>query len=511
MSPTVGPVQRVELRLSSAPGRWVLAATVLGSAVTAIDSTVVGIALPAIGRNFSLPVSSLQWVVTAYLVSLAGLLLVGGALGDRYGRRRVFIIGVVWFATSSLVCAVAPDIGVLIGGRALQGVGGALLTPGSLAILQASFAKDDRARAIGAWSGLGGVATAIGPFAGGFLISAVSWRLIFLINLPIAALVVLIAARHVPETRDPTAAGPVDVLGAALVTVALVGLAGGLIEAPTDGWSSPMVLAMLIAAALAFVAFVVAEDRERSPMLPLAIFRSQQFSATNAVTFVVYAALGGALFLLPVQLQQVSHYSPLEAGSALLPLTAVMLAFSARSGALAVRLGPRLQMAVGPVVVGAGMVLMRMIGPSGNYLTEVLPAVLVLALGLVITVAPLTATALASAPVEHAGVASAVNNDVARAGGLIAVALLPALSGLSGHSYVHPQEFESGFRHAVVFAGVAAALGGLLAAALVRNPGAARGAPGRARARPGGGVPVCCPLEATPLAHTPQEPVGSNL
>jgi hypothetical protein len=212
-----------------------------------------------------------------------------------------------------------------------------------------------------------------------------------------------------------------------------------------------------------------------------------------------------------VQLQQVSHYSPLEAGSALLPLTAVMLAFSARSGALAVRLGPRLQMAVGPVVVGAGMVLLRMIGPSGDYLTEVLPGVLVLALGLVITVAPLTATALVSAPVEHAGVASAVNNDVARAGGLIAVALLPALSGLSGHSYVHPGEFESGFRHAVVFAGVAAALGGLLAGALVRNPGAAQRSADRARARRGGGIPVCCPLEATPLGHTPHEPVGSNL
>ncbi len=220
MSSTPGPV---ELRFSTAPGRWVLAATVLGSAITAIDATVVGIALPAIGRDFSLPVSSLQWVVTAYLVSLSGLLLVGGALGVRFGRQRVFVVGVVWFATASLACAAAPDATLLIAGRALQGVGGALLIPGSLAILQASFAKDDRARAIGAWSGLGGVATAIGPFAGGFLISAVSWRLIFLINLPLAVVVVVIARRHVPETRDPTAAGPVDVLGATLVTLALVG------------------------------------------------------------------------------------------------------------------------------------------------------------------------------------------------------------------------------------------------------------------------------------------------
>jgi EmrB/QacA subfamily drug resistance transporter len=497
----------VELRLSSAPGRWVLTACVLGSAVTAIDSTVVGIALPAIGHNFALPVSSLQWVVTAYLVSLAGLLLVGGALGDRYGRRRVFVIGVTWFALSSLVCALAPDAGVLIAGRALQGVGGALLTPGSLAILQASFSKDDRARAIGAWSGLGGVATAIGPFAGGFLISALSWRLIFLINLPLALVVVVITTRHVPETRDPDAAGPVDVLGATLVTVGLVGLAGGLIEAPTYGWSSPMITGMLAVAVAAFIAFVLVERRERYPMLPLAIFRSQQFSATNAVTFVVYAALGGALFLLPVQLEQVSHYSPLEAGSSLLPLTALMLAFSARSGALAVRLGPRLQMSVGPVMVGVGMLLLRLIGPSGNYLTEVLPGVLVLAVGLVITVAPLTSTALSSAPVEHAGMASAVNNDVARAGGLIAVALLPALSGLNGHAYLHPEELTAGFRHAVIFAGAAAAVGGLLAAVLIRNPTPRLGK----KPQRGAGVPVCCPLEATPIGHPTHEPVGSNL
>jgi hypothetical protein len=240
-------------------------------------------------------------------------------------------------------------------------------------------------------------------------------------------------------------------------------------------------------------------------MLPLGIFRARQFTATNAVTFVVYAALGGALFLLPVQLQQVSHYSPLEAGSSLLPLTLVMLALSARSGALAARIGPRLQMSVGPVVVGAGMVLLRLIGPSGNYLTEVLPGVLLLAMGLAITVAPLTATALSSAPVEHAGMASAVNNDVARAGGLIAVALLPALSGLTGHSYLHPGEFTAGFRHAVEYSGGAAALGGLLAVLLIRNPGSAERAKARHRAL------VSCALEATPLGSPAGEPVGTNL
>ena len=494
---TAGPAPL--LRLSSAPGRWVLTAAVLGSAVTAVDSTVVGIALPAIGHDFHMAVPSLQWVVGAYLLSLAGLLLVGGALGDRYGRRRVFVVGVVWFALASLVCSAARSPEVLVAARALQGVGGALLTPGSLAILQASFDPDDRSRAIGAWSGLGGVGTAIGPFLGGFLIGAVSWRLIFLINLPLAVVVVAIAARHVPETRDPGATGRIDVLGAALVTGSLVGVTAGLIEAPARGWTSGIVLGALVGGAAGFVAFVLREGRARHPMLPLGVFRSLQFSATNAVTFVVYAALGGALFLLPVQLEQVSHYSPIEAGTSLLPLTVVMLVFSARSGALAARIGPRLQMAVGPVVVGAGLVLLRMIDARGDYLTEVLPGVLVLAVGLAVTVAPLTSTALSSAPMERAGVASAVNNDVARAGGLIAVALLPAVSGLTGHSYLHPAAFAAGFRHAVVFAGSASALGGVLAGALIRNPGAGRGAPARARlAAP---VPMCCALEATPIGH----------
>jgi EmrB/QacA subfamily drug resistance transporter len=485
------------LRMASGAGRWVLIATVLGSTLTAIDSTVVGIALPAIGRNFTMPVSSLQWVVSAYLLSLAGLLLVGGALGDHYGRRRIFVIGVVWFAVASLLCALAPDPTVLIAARALQGAGGALLAPGSLAILQASFAAEDRSRAIGAWSGFGGLGTAIGPFLGGFLISAVSWRLIFLINLPLAVVVVLVAVRHVPETRDPGARGRIDVVGALLVTAGLGLLTAGLIEAPGHGWTSPTTLVLLVGGAALLGAFLVAEEKGHSPMLPLDVFRSLQFSATNAVTFVVYAALGGALFLLPVELQQVSHYSPLEAGTSLLPLTALMLVLSSRSGALAARIGPRLQMGVGPIVVGVGMVLLRLAGSGGDYLTAVLPGVLVLGVGLAITVAPLTATALSAAPVERAGVASAVNNDVARAGGLIAVALIPALAGLGGHSYLHPALFAMGFRRAMVIAAVAAAFGGCLAAALVHNPHPWRRGPEIAPPV----APPCCPLEATPLHH----------
>ena len=458
------------LALSSAAGRWVLLATVLGSAVTAIDATVVGIALPSIGTEFGTGLAALQWVVTAYMLTLAGFLLAAGALGDRYGRRRVFVIGVVWFAVASLLCGIAPDAPSLIAARALQGVGGALLMPGSLAILQASFTADDRGRAIGAWSGLGGVATAIGPFLGGWLVQAVSWRLIFYINLPIAVAVVAIAARYVPESRDAAARGRVDFPGGMLVTAGLVGLTFGLIEGPALGWSSPAVLGALAAGVVLLAAFARHERRASNPMLPVGIFASGQFTAANAVTFIVYGALGGALFLLPIELQQVSGYTPLEAGVALLPVTVIMLVLSARSGALAARIGPRLQMSIGPVLIGAGLALAARIGPSGSYLTEVLPGVLVFGLGLAATVAPLTSTALAAAPSQHAGIASAINNDVARAAGLIAVAVLPAAAGITGYAYQHPGAFDHGFTTAVLLAAAICALGGCLAAITIRNP-----------------------------------------
>jgi EmrB/QacA subfamily drug resistance transporter len=299
------------LRYASARGRWVLAATVLGYGIAALDATVVGIALPAIGKDFHAKVASMQWVVDGYTLTLAGLLLLGGALGDAYGRRKIYVIGIVWFALASLACGLAPGTGFLIAARALQGVGAALLTPGSLAILQASFTQEDRPRAIGAWSGLGGVATAIGPFLGGWLISAVSWRLVFFINLPVAVAVIAIAIRHVPETRAPGPRPPIDVTGAATISLALAGITYGLIAASNDGWTSPTVLVSLAAGVLLFAAFIVAEERNPHPMLPLSIFRSRQFSAANAVTFVVYGALGGALFLVPVVLQQVCGYSPL--------------------------------------------------------------------------------------------------------------------------------------------------------------------------------------------------------
>ncbi|HET9895819.1 MAG TPA: MFS transporter [Streptosporangiaceae bacterium] len=458
------------LTYSSGHGRWVLLATVLGSAMASIDATVVGIALPAIGKEFDASLADLQWVVTAYTLTLAGLLLFAGALGDKYGRKKIFLIGVIWFAVASLLCSAATDDKVLIGARALQGVGAALLTPGSLAIIEASFRPDDRSKAIGAWSGFAGVGTAIGPFLGGWLIQAVSWRLIFVINLPVAALVVAVALRHVPESRDETATGPVDVTGGVLVTLGLIGLTYGLIDGPSAGWSSPAPLAALGIGVVLLAAFVAWERRAAEPVLPLSLFRSVQFSSANIVTFAVYAALGGALFLLPIQLEQVSGYTPLQAGISLLPVTAIMLALSARSGALAARIGPRLQMSAGPVVIAIGLALFARIGPSGDYAGEVLPAVLVFGFGLAINVAPLTSTVLSAVSSEHAGAASAVNNDVARAASLIAVAVLPAAAGLSGASYTHPAQFSAGFRMAVFISAGLCVGGGILAALTIRNP-----------------------------------------
>jgi EmrB/QacA subfamily drug resistance transporter len=506
-SPAAPPAGQPAVRYATRLGRWVLAATVLGSGIASLDATVVGIALPAIGRDFHVDVATLQWVVDAYTLSLAGLLLLGGTLGDRYGRRRVFVIGTIWFALASLLCGLAPDATTLILARALQGVGAALLTPGSLAILQASFIAEDRYKAIGAWSGLGGLATAVGPFVGGWLISAVSWRLVFFINLPVAVAVVAIAVRHVPESRAPGETGPLDVAGAVSITGALVGITYGLIAASGQGWSSVPVLSSLLGGIVLLTAFIVIESRRANPMLPLGVFSSRQFSAANAVTFVVYGALGGTLFLLPTVLQEVSGYSPLASGAALLPVTVIMLALSARSGALAARIGPRLQMSVGPIVIAAGLLLLTRATGSGNYVTDVLPAVLVFGLGLAINVAPLTSTAMSAVPADHAGVASAVNNDVARAAGLIAVAVLPVAAGITGDSYLHPAALSQGFRNALIIAAIACVAGGLLAAVTIRNPPRRRARP----TEPGRRVQrdIYCALDAPPLRGNPA-PSGAD-
>jgi EmrB/QacA subfamily drug resistance transporter len=494
------------LSYSSAPGRWVLAITVLGSGIAALDATVVNIALPVIGRDFHTGIAALQWVMTGYTLTLAAFLLIGGSLGDRFGRRKVYLIGIVWFAVASAACGLAPTALFLIVTRLLQGVGAALLTPGSLAILEASFAPADRARAIGAWSGLGGVAIAAGPLVGGYLISAASWRWIFFINVPLAAAVVGLGARHVPESRDPAVTGKIDYAAAAAAVVFLTGITFAFIQAPALGWSSPAVLTMTAIGIVGLAAFLARERRAAAPMLPLPLFTQRQFAATNAVTFIVYAALTGATFLLPVVLQVVSGYSPLASGLAFVPLTVIMLALSARSGQLAARIGPRLQLSIGPVVAGAGLAMLTMATSGSSYVVYVLPAILVFGLGLAITVAPLTATAMSAAPAEHSGIASAVNNDVARFGGLLAVAVLPALAGITGTAYLHPDALAAGFRTAALISGAMCAAGGLLASVTITNPARVPSAAGALAA----GECFHCGLDAPPLTTAVSQPAGMD-
>lgn len=451
------------LAFESGAGRWLLAVAVLGSGITFLDSTVVNVALPKIGEDLNAGTSSLQWIVNGYLLTLASLILLGGSLGDRYGRRRVFILGTLLFTAASALCAAAPSAGLLIAARLLQGIGGALLTPGSLALIEASFRPADRARAIGAWSGLGGVATALGPLLGGYLIGAVSWRAIFLINLPLGLFVAAMAARHAPETMDVEAAGgPLDLRGAVLAALGLAGTTYALIEAPEKGGSAAILVAA-VGGVLALVLFFAGERRSANPMLPLGIFSSRQFSAANAVTFVVYAALGGFFFLLVAFLQISMGYTPIEAGSASLPVTFLMLALSARAGELAQRIGPRLPLTLGPLVIAAGLLWISRIEPGDSYLTSILPPIVVFGLGLTLVVAPVTATVLAAAPARNSGIASGVNNAVARVAGLLAVAVLPLIAGITGSDFYDPAKMADGFQMAMVACAVLAAAGGVLA------------------------------------------------
>ena len=456
--------------MGTARGRWVLLAAALGSGIALLDATVVNIALPTLGRELDADLTDLQWTVNAYVLSLAALILLGGSLGDRFGRRRVFVVGTVWFGVASLLCGLAPDVEALIAARALQGVGAALLTPGSLSLLQASFVPGDRARAVGAWSGLGGIAAAVGPFVGGLLVE-VSWRLVFLINLPLCVVVVVVALRHVPESADPDASPRVDVAGAVLGALGLAGVTYALVAAGERG-ASTGVLASGLAGVAGLVGFGLVERRSAHPMLPLGIFASRQFSAVNAVTFAVYAALGGVFFLLVVHLQVVADYSPLAAGTSLLPVTVLMLVLSARSGALAARIGPRLPMTVGLLLCAAGVLLMRRIDTGADYVVDVLPAVAVFGLGLSATVAPLTVTVLAAASERHAGLASGVNNAVARTAGLLAVAVLPLAAGLGGTD--DPVGFGRGFDRALLLSAGLLVLGAAVSAVAISDAGVRR-------------------------------------
>jgi EmrB/QacA subfamily drug resistance transporter len=456
---------RLDVRFGSPTGRWVILATVLGSGMAFLDGTVVNVALPAIAKDLDAGLSGLQWTLDAYLVTLASLLLLGGSLGDQYGRKRVYLSGMAAFTGASLLCGLAPDIRFLVAARALQGVGAAMLVPGSLAILSSTFHPDDRARAIGAWSALAGATAAIGPFLGGWLVDAVSWRLIFVLNLPIAVVAGWVTVVHVPESRPEPSPAPPDVAGALTVSVGLAALAFALIEG-ASGFGPPEAVAAAAGAA-ALIAFVVVERTSRRPMLPLGIFRSRQFTGANLTTLAVYAALGGTLFLLVLELQLVLGYSALEAGASLLPVTTIMLLLSSRMGQLAQRIGPRWPMTIGPVVVAAGLVLLTRVGAGAAYATVVLPAVVVFGLGLATTVAPLTAAVLAAVDDAHMGVASGVNNAVARVAGLLAVAVLPAAVGLDiGRG---PDAVSQGFHRATLVGAALSVAGGLVALATIRG------------------------------------------
>jgi EmrB/QacA subfamily drug resistance transporter len=486
------------LAFESPAGRWLLTVAVAGSGMAFLDGTVVNVALPEIGRDLGASTSALQWILNGYLLTLASLILLGGSLGDRYGRRRVFVLGVWLFTAASLLCAIAPNTELLIFARLVQGVGGALLTPGSLALIEAGFRPGDRARAIGAWSGLGGVAAALGPLLGGYLIAAISWRAIFFINLPIGVFVAWAATKHVPESRDPLAGGRLDLRGAVLAALGLAGTTYALIEGPGQGGSA----AILVTGAggvLALVAFFAGERRSANPMLPLEIFRSRQFSAANGVTFVVYAALGGVFFLLVSFLQISLGYTPVEAGAASLPVTLLMLALSARSGALAQRIGARIPLTAGPLVIALGLLWMARIEPGDSYLASILPPVVVFGLGLTLVVAPVTATVLAAADSRHSGVASGVNNAVARVAGLLAVAVLPAVAGLTGDNFYDPAKMTDGFQMGMLVCAALAAAGGVLAWFTI-SPAVLH-----AEAEPGGDTPArlaedfSCGVGAPPL------------
>jgi EmrB/QacA subfamily drug resistance transporter len=454
------------LALSSRQGRFALATVIIGSGIAMLDGTVVNIAARTMGDDLHAGLASVQWILNGYLLALASLILVGSSLGDRHGRKRVYLIGVAGFGIASTACALAQNPTQLIACRIVQGVAAALLTPGALALIQASFRHEDRPAAIGRWAGFAGVATAIGPFVGGFLVEHGGWRGIFLINVPLCA-AVLWLARCVPESRDEEETAAFDLGGAAVGTAVLGGLTFLLTSWRTLPGAVALVLLVLVVAGAA--AFVILERRPGA-MAPAELFADRVFTAANLMTFLVYGALGAVIFLLVLQLQVTSGYAPLAAGIATLPITVCMLLFSSRAAAVSARIGPRLPMSVGPMLCAAGVLLLALIGRHASYVVHVLPGMVLFAVGLTTLVSPLTTAVLAAAPDRHAGVASGINNAVARAGSLLAVAALPAIVGLHGDDYRDPTALTHGFRIGQVLCAALLVAGGVISWFGLREP-----------------------------------------
>jgi EmrB/QacA subfamily drug resistance transporter len=462
--------------------RLTLVATILGSTVVFLDSTVVNVALPKIAGGLNAGLAGQQWVVEAYLLTLVSLLLVGGGLGDQFGRRRMFVAGLVGFGATSALCALAPTVQLLVAARALQGISGALLVPGSLAIVAATFEGEARGRAVGTWTAWTGIATVIGPAGGGALIGALSWRAIFWVNLPLIAATVALSLHAVRESRDLDAYRGIDGRGIALSAVGLGGPVFALIEQPAHGWGDPMVWVPLLAGVACFGLFLAHEARVRHPMLDLALFRIRNFAVANLTTLAAYAGLIGGLFFIGLFLQQVAGYSPLEAGLATTPVSLILFVLSPRWGRLASGTGPRLPMTLGPIVGGAGLLMLLRVSASADYLADVLPAILVFGLGLSATVAPLTATVLDSVDERHVGIASGVNNGVSRVAGLLSIAVLGAIisahfaAGVGGHvtggplTAKAPGASTSAFHLGVGIAGALMIAGGVVSGLGIENP-----------------------------------------